>query len=76
MCARRGSNPAATLKRLSGLSSHFGQQRLSDAELTALRFAREKPAPCQAGANVTQIFARKGIAGITPDGIRRHPPKT
>lgn len=29
-------------ERLSGLSSHFGQQRLSDAELTALRFAHVK----------------------------------
>jgi len=50
-------------ERLSGLSSHFGQQRLSDAELTALRFAHVKnPRRAKAGANVTQMhYARKGI---------------
>src|SRR5476651_393155 len=50
-------------ERLSGLSSHFGQQRLSDAELTALRFAHVKnPRRAKAGANVTQMhYARQGI---------------
>ena len=50
-------------ERLSGLSSHFGQQRLTDAELTALRFAHVKnPRRAKAGANVTQMhYARKGI---------------
>ena len=50
-------------ERLPGLSSHFGQQRLSDAELTALRFAHVKnPRRAKAGANVTQMhYARKGI---------------
>ncbi|WP_073524849.1 phosphomethylpyrimidine synthase ThiC [Pseudomonas fluorescens] len=50
-------------ERLPGLTSHFGQQRLSDAELTALRFAHVKnPRRAKAGANVTQMhYARKGI---------------
>ncbi|MGY2288901.1 phosphomethylpyrimidine synthase ThiC [Pseudomonas sp. SDO528_S397] len=53
----------ADTERLAGLSSHFGQQRLSDAELTALRFAHVKnPRRAKAGANVTQMhYARKGI---------------
>ena len=54
-------------ERLSGLSSHFGQQRLTDAELTALRFAHVKnPRRAKAGANVTQMhYARQGI--VTPE---------
>ncbi|KAF1033110.1 MAG: Phosphomethylpyrimidine synthase [Pseudomonas sp.] len=53
----------ADTERLSGLSSHFGQQRLNDAELAALRFAHVKnPRRAKAGANVTQMhYARKGI---------------
>lgn len=48
---------------LSGLSSNFGQQRLNDAELTALRFAHvHKPRRARAGANVSQMhYARQGI---------------
>ncbi|GAB7530761.1 phosphomethylpyrimidine synthase ThiC [Pseudomonas sp. 3A(2025)] len=48
---------------LSGLSSNFGQQRLNDAELTALRFAHvHKPRRAKAGANVSQMhYARQGI---------------
>ncbi|WP_166357933.1 phosphomethylpyrimidine synthase ThiC [Pseudomonas akapageensis] len=50
-------------ERLSGLSSNFGQQRLNDAELTALRFAHvNNPRRAKAGANVSQMhYARKGI---------------
>lgn len=50
-------------ERLSGLSSNFGQQRLSDPELTALRFAHvNNPRRAKAGANVSQMhYARKGI---------------
>ena len=50
-------------ERLQGLSSHFGQQRLSDAELTKLRFAHVRnPRRAKAGANVTQMhYARQGI---------------
>ncbi|WP_057415582.1 phosphomethylpyrimidine synthase ThiC [Pseudomonas syringae group genomosp. 3] len=50
-------------ERLPGLSSHFGQQRLSDAELTALRFAHVRnPRRAKAGANVSQMhYARQGI---------------
>ncbi|KQQ54825.1 thiamine biosynthesis protein ThiC [Pseudomonas sp. Leaf127] len=48
---------------LDGLSSNFGQQRLNDAELTALRFAHvHKPRRARAGANVSQMhYARQGI---------------
>ncbi|MBD8575595.1 phosphomethylpyrimidine synthase ThiC [Pseudomonas syringae] len=48
---------------LDGLSSNFGQQRLNDAELTALRFAHvHKPRRAKAGANVSQMhYARQGI---------------
>ena len=43
-------------ERLAGLSSNFGQERLSDAELTALRFAHVRnPRRAKAGANVSQI---------------------
>ncbi len=50
-------------ERLEGLSSNFGQQRLSDAELTKLRFAHVcNPRRAKAGANVTQMhYARQGI---------------
>ncbi|QKZ02752.1 phosphomethylpyrimidine synthase ThiC [Pseudomonas eucalypticola] len=50
-------------ERLEGLSSHFGQQRLNDAELTKLRFAHVRnPRRAKAGANVSQMhYARKGI---------------
>ncbi|RMP23562.1 Phosphomethylpyrimidine synthase [Pseudomonas amygdali pv. lachrymans] len=50
-------------ERLAGLSSNFGQQRLSDAELTALRFAHVRnPRRAKAGANVSQMhYARQGI---------------
>lgn len=50
-------------ERLAGLSSNFGQQRLSDAELTALRFAHVRnPRRANAGANVSQMhYARQGI---------------
>jgi phosphomethylpyrimidine synthase len=48
---------------LPGLSSHFGQQRLNDAELTQLRFAHVRnPRRARAGANVSQMhYARQGI---------------
>ena len=50
-------------ERLAGLSSNFGQQRLSDAELTKLRFAHVRnPRRAKTGANVTQMhYARQGI---------------
>jgi phosphomethylpyrimidine synthase len=50
-------------ERLAGLSSNFGQERLSDAELTALRFAHVRnPRRAKAGANVSQMhYARQGI---------------
>ncbi len=50
-------------ERLPGLSSNFGQQRLSDAELTALCFAHVRnPRRAKAGANVSQMhYARQGI---------------
>ena len=62
-CALAGIESRGDTERLSGLSSHFGQQRLSDAELTALRFAHVKnPRRAKAGANVTQMhYARQGI---------------
>ncbi len=50
-------------ERLAGLSSNFGQQRLSDDELTKLRFAHVRnPRRAKAGANVSQMhYARQGI---------------
>ncbi|EIK96967.1 phosphomethylpyrimidine synthase ThiC [Pseudomonas sp. M47T1] len=50
-------------ERLDGLSSNFGQQRLSDEELTKLRFAHVRnPRRAKAGANVSQMhYARQGI---------------
>ncbi|HAB03815.1 MAG TPA: phosphomethylpyrimidine synthase ThiC [Pseudomonas sp.] len=53
----------ADSERLPGLSSHFGQQRLNDAELAKLRFAHVRnPRRAKAGANVSQMhYARQGI---------------
>lgn len=52
---------------LSGLSSQYGQQRLNDPELSAMRFASiRNPRRAKAGKNVTQMhYARQGI--ITPE---------
>jgi phosphomethylpyrimidine synthase len=48
---------------LTGLSSHFGQQRLADGELAKLRFAQQRnPRKAKPGANVSQMhYARQGI---------------
>ncbi|MDF3845262.1 phosphomethylpyrimidine synthase ThiC [Pseudomonas citronellolis] len=52
---------------LPGLTSDFGQARLADASLDALRFAHVRtPRRAKAGKNVTQMhYARQGI--ITPE---------
>ncbi|MBB4866550.1 phosphomethylpyrimidine synthase [Pseudomonas nitritireducens] len=52
---------------LPGLTSEFGQARLADASLDALRFAHVRtPRRAKAGGNVTQMhYARQGI--ITPE---------
>ncbi len=52
---------------LPGLTSEFGRQRLSDAQLDAMRFAAVKtPRRAKTGHNVTQMhYAKKGI--ITPE---------
>ncbi len=52
---------------LDGPSSAFGQERLADPELAALRFdLRRAPRRAKAGANVTQMhYARRGI--VTPE---------
>ncbi|QGW21731.1 phosphomethylpyrimidine synthase ThiC [Stutzerimonas degradans] len=54
-------------ERLPGLSSEFGQRRLDDAELTAMRFAHVRnPRRAKVGHNVTQMhYAKQGI--ITPE---------
>jgi phosphomethylpyrimidine synthase len=54
-------------EKLPGLSSEFGQRRLNDAELTAMRFAHVRnPRRAKAGKNVSQMhYARQGI--ITPE---------
>ncbi|MCW3147343.1 phosphomethylpyrimidine synthase ThiC [Stutzerimonas stutzeri] len=54
-------------EKLPGLTSEFGQRRLNDAELTAMRFAHVRnPRRAKAGANVSQMhYAKKGI--ITPE---------
>ncbi len=52
---------------LSGLSSSFGQERLTDPELSKMRFASiRNPRRAKSGKNVTQMhYARQGI--ITPE---------
>lgn len=52
---------------LREISSAYGQQRLNDTSLDALRFAhRKNPRKAKSGHNVTQLhYARKGI--ITPE---------
>ncbi len=52
---------------LSSLTSRYGQERLGDAQLDALRFPHlSPPRRAQAGKNVTQMhYARQGI--ITPE---------
>ena len=54
-------------EKLPGLSSEFGQRRLDDAELTAMRFAHVRnPRRAKPGKNVSQMhYARQGI--ITPE---------
>lgn len=52
---------------LSGPSSDYGRERLTDPELTAMRFDLQRPPRrAKAGKNVTQMhYARQGI--ITPE---------
>ncbi|MBS7661821.1 phosphomethylpyrimidine synthase ThiC [Pseudomonas lalucatii] len=52
---------------LAGLSSSFGQERLANPELTAMRFAHVRnPRRAKPGQNVSQMhYARQGI--ITPE---------
>ncbi|HAV35291.1 MAG TPA: phosphomethylpyrimidine synthase ThiC [Massilia sp.] len=54
-------------EELPGPSSRYGQERLEDRSLDALRFElTRKPRRAKAGANVTQMhYARRGI--ITPE---------
>jgi len=54
-------------EELSGPSSEYGQARLQDPALTALRFELQRtPRRAKAGGNVTQMhYARQGI--ITPE---------
>ncbi|WP_276488285.1 phosphomethylpyrimidine synthase ThiC [Ectopseudomonas mendocina] len=54
-------------EKLPSLSSEFGQRRLNDAELSAMRFAHVRnPRRAKAGHNVSQMhYAKKGI--ITPE---------
>jgi phosphomethylpyrimidine synthase len=54
-------------EKLPGLTSEFGQRRLNDAELSAMRFAHVRtPRRAKAGRNVTQMhYARQGL--ITPE---------
>lgn len=53
--------------QLSGISSHYGNERLNDSKLDHLRFSYlENPRKAKEGKNVTQLhYARKGI--ITPE---------
>ncbi len=55
------------VEELSGVSSEYGQRRLSDSALDVLRFEHlKKPLKAKKGENVTQLhYARKGI--ITPE---------
>ena len=54
-------------EKLPGLTSEFGQRRLDDAELAAMRFAHVRnPRRAKPGKNVSQMhYARQGI--ITPE---------
>jgi len=54
-------------EQLDGPTSSFGQQRLTDPELSEMRFnLHRKPLRAKAGMNVSQMhYARKGI--ITPE---------
>jgi len=54
-------------EQLDGPSSSFGQQRLTDPELSEMRFnLHRKPLRAKAGMNVSQMhYARQGI--ITPE---------
>jgi len=54
-------------EKLPGLTSEFGQRRLNDAELSAMRFAHVRnPRRAKAGHNVSQMhYAKKGT--ITPE---------
>ncbi len=54
-------------EKLPGLTSEFGQRRLNDVELSAMRFAHVRnPRRAKAGHNVSQMhYAKKGI--ITPE---------
>ncbi len=54
-------------EKLPGLSSEFGQRRLNDAELSAMRFAHVRnPRRAKPGKNVSQMhYAKQGI--ITPE---------
>ncbi|WAN09383.1 phosphomethylpyrimidine synthase ThiC [Stutzerimonas balearica] len=54
-------------EKLPGLSSEFGNRRLNDAELAAMRFAHVRnPRRAKAGHNVSQMhYAKKGI--VTPE---------
>ena len=57
----------ADTEALSGISSAYGQQRLQDPQLQALRMAHSPlPRRAKRGANVSQMhYARRGI--ITPE---------
>ncbi|MCH3868478.1 phosphomethylpyrimidine synthase ThiC, partial [Campylobacter jejuni] len=52
---------------LSGPTSDYGKERLTDPKLTAMRFDLQRPPRrAVAGANVSQMhYARRGI--ITPE---------
>ncbi|NLY63559.1 MAG: phosphomethylpyrimidine synthase ThiC [Alcaligenaceae bacterium] len=54
-------------EQLSGPSSEYGQQRLQDPQLAAMRFELQRPPRrAKAGHNVSQMhYARKGI--VTPE---------
>jgi len=51
------------VEQLDGMSSAYGNERLKDKELDALRFVKiEKPLRAKKGANVSQMYyAKKGI---------------
>ncbi|MFZ9847653.1 MAG: phosphomethylpyrimidine synthase ThiC [Flavobacteriales bacterium] len=55
------------VEQLDGMTSAYGNERLKDKELDALRFVKiEKPLRAKKGANVSQMhYAKKGI--ITPE---------
>ena len=67
MYVKTGFLSVMIVKRLSGLTSQFGRERLKDIRTQNIRFAHiSKPRRAKLGKNITQMhYAKQGI--ITPE---------